>query len=61
MNILTGTARLAKDAEVRVTQGGLSICLFSAAMDSGFGDSKYPVWLRMSIFPQSILSISRCL
>ena len=50
MNILTGTARLARDAEVRVTQGGTSVCSFTAAMDSGYGDNKAAVWLRMSLF-----------
>jgi len=50
MNILTGTARLSRDAEVRQTAGGTSVCNFSAAMDSGFGDSKEPVWLRMALW-----------
>jgi len=50
MNVLTGTARLSKDAEVRTTQGGPSVCSFNAAMDSGFGDKKMPVWLRMALW-----------
>jgi len=50
MNILTGTARLARDAEVRHTNSGTTVCSFSAAMDSGFGDNKKPVWLRMALF-----------
>lgn len=50
MNILTGTARLSRDAEVRHLASGSAVCSFSAAMDSGYGESKSPVWLKMSLF-----------
>ena len=50
MNIFTCTARLGRDAEVRVTQGGLSICQFAGAVDAGYGDKKKTVWIRFSLF-----------
>ena len=50
MNIFNCTARLGRDAEVRVTQGGLSICQFTGAVDAGYGDKKKTVWIRFSVF-----------
>jgi single-strand DNA-binding protein len=50
MNIFNCTARLGRDAEVRVTQGGLSICQFTGAVDAGYGDKKKTVWIRFSLF-----------
>ena len=50
MNIFNCTARLGRDAEVRVTQGGLSICQFTGAVDAGYGDKKKTVWVRFSLF-----------
>jgi single-strand DNA-binding protein len=50
MNVFNCTARLGRDAEVRVTQGGLSICHFTGAVDAGYGDKKKTVWIRFSLF-----------
>ena len=50
MNIFTCVARLGRDAEVRVTQGGLSICQFTGAVDAGYGDKKKTVWVRFALF-----------
>ena len=50
MNNFNCTARLGRDAEVRVTQSGLSICQFTGAVDAGYGDKKKTVWVRFSLF-----------
>ena len=49
MNNFNCTARLGRDAEVRVTQSGLSICQFPGAVDTGYGDKKQTMWIRFSI------------
>lgn len=42
--------RVGKDAVTRFTQGGKSVTGFSAAFDTGWGDSKQTVWLDCSIW-----------
>ena len=49
MNNFNCTARLGRDAEVRVTKSGLSICQFTGAVDTGYGDKKQTTWIRFSI------------
>lgn len=44
--ILVG--RLGRDPEMRYTPGGIPVCSFSVACDSGYGDSKKTVWFRVS-------------
>jgi len=50
MNVYTFTGRLARDSEVRTTQGGMAICSFSVAVDFGYGDKKGTNWIRCSMF-----------
>ena len=50
MNVFNCTARVGRDAEVRVTKSGLSICQFTGAVDAGYGDNKKTVWVRFSLF-----------
>ena len=50
MNTYAFTGRLARDCEIRTTQGGMSICSFTAAVDYGFGDNKGVNWIRCSLF-----------
>ena len=50
MNIFTCTARLGRDAEVRVTKGGTSVCSFTGAVDSGYGDKKTTTWVQFALF-----------
>ena len=49
MNILCLTGNLGRDAEVRQA-GGSSVCGFSVAMTSGYGDKKQTVWISCSIW-----------
>lgn len=50
MNIFTCTARLGRDAEVRVTKGGTAVCSFTGAVDSGYGDKKTTTWVQFVLF-----------
>ena len=50
MNIFTCTARLGRDAEVRVTKGGTAVCSFTGAVDSGYGDKKTTTWVQFALF-----------
>ena len=50
MNVFTCTARLGRDAEVRVTKGGTSVCSFTGAVDSGYGDKKTTTWVQFALF-----------
>ena len=50
MNLFTCTARLGKDAEVRVTKAGMSVCTFTGAVDVGYGDKKKTLWVRFALF-----------
>lgn len=49
MNILCLTGNLGRDAEVRQA-GGSSVCGFSVAMTSGYGDKKQTVWISCSVW-----------
>lgn len=50
MNVFTCTARIGRDAEVRVTKGGTSVCSFTGAVDSGYGDKKTTTWVQFALF-----------
>ncbi|MDX8383261.1 MAG: single-stranded DNA-binding protein [Ghiorsea sp.] len=50
MNLYAFTGRLTRDCERRVTQGGMTICSFSVAVDFGYGDNKGTNWIRCSLF-----------
>lgn len=49
MNVLTVTGNLGQDAKVREA-GSTSVCNFSVAMTSGYGDKKQTNWLDCSLF-----------
>ena len=49
MNILCLTGNLGRDAEVRLA-GSSTVCGFSVAMTSGYGDKKQTVWISCSIW-----------
>ena len=49
MNVLCLTGNLGRDAEVRQA-GGSSVCGFSVAMTSGYGDKKQTIWIDCSIW-----------
>jgi single-strand DNA-binding protein len=50
MNIFTFTGNLGKDCEVRTTQGGMSVCGFSVAVKSGYGDNQKTTWVMCTLF-----------
>ena len=50
MNIFTFTGNLGKDAEVRVIPNGKSVCSFSVAVKSGFGDKSKTTWVSCGLF-----------
>lgn len=49
MNVLSLTGNLGRDAEVRQV-GSSTVCSFSVAMTSGYGDKKQTVWLDCSLW-----------
>lgn len=50
MQTITIAGRLARDAELRHTQGGDSVCSFSVAVDQREGRDKSTNWFRVSIW-----------
>jgi single-strand DNA-binding protein len=50
MNIWTFTGNLGKDAEVKVTSGGMAVMTFSVAVKSGFGDKEKTTWVNCGVF-----------
>lgn len=44
------TGRIGKDAGLRTTQSGQSICNVTVASDQGFGDKKTTNWFRVSLW-----------
>ena len=50
MNIFTFTGNLGKDCEVRSTQSGMSVCSFSVAVKSGYGDNQKTTWVACTLF-----------
>lgn len=50
MNIWSFTGALGADCERKATQGGTSVCSFSVAVNSGYGDNKKTTWARCSLF-----------
>lgn len=50
MNIFTFTGRMGGNAELRTTPAGKSVCQFSVAVDSGFGDKKATNWVRCTLW-----------
>ena len=50
MNCWTFTGNLGKDCEVRTTQGGMTVCSFSVAVKSGYGDNAKTTWANCALF-----------
>ena len=50
MNSYSFTGRLGQDAEVRLIPSGASVCSFSVAVESGWGDKKATTWIRCSLW-----------
>jgi single-strand DNA-binding protein len=50
MIIAITAGRLARDAELRTTQSGTSVCSFTVAADAGYGDKKRTEWVKVALF-----------
>ena len=50
MNVFTFTGNLGKDCEIKSTQTGMTICSFSVAVQSGYGDKEKTTWVRCNLF-----------
>jgi len=50
MNNWTFTGNLGKDCEVRTTQSGMTVCTFSVAVKSGYGDNAKTTWANCALF-----------
>ena len=50
MNLFTFTGNLGKDAEVKVLPNGNTVCEFSVAVKSGYGDREKTNWVRCAMF-----------
>ncbi len=50
MNKFIFTGNVGKDAEVKVTQSGMSVCSFSVAVKSGYGDKQKTTWANCALF-----------
>ncbi len=50
MIIATASGRLGRDAELRTTQNGTSVCKFSVACDHGYGERKSTQWIQCVLF-----------
>lgn len=58
-NVVVISGRLGKDPEVKQTNGGKSVCSFSIAVDSGFGDKKKSMWVNVEAWDKTAEAIGR--
>jgi len=50
MNVWNFTGNLGKDADVRSISSGTSVCSFSVAVTSGYGDKEKTTWVQCGLF-----------
>ena len=50
MIIAIAAGRLARDAELRTTQSGTTVCSFTIACDAGYADKKRTEWVKVALF-----------
>ena len=50
MNIFTFTGNLGKDCEIKYLQSGTPVCIFSVAVESGYGEKTKTSWVRCTLF-----------
>ncbi len=50
MNNWNFTGNLGKSAEIKATQGGKTVCTFSVAVTSGYGDNQKTTWANCALF-----------
>ena len=42
--------RIVRDAELKTTKSGTTICSFTVACDAGYGDRKRVEWIKVALF-----------
>jgi len=50
--IVIMTGRLTRDPEMRYTSDGTAVTSFTIAIDCGYGENKFPMWMRVSVWRQ---------
>lgn len=50
MNNWSFTGNLGKDSEIKYLPSGATVCEFSVAVESGYGDKAKPNWVRCALF-----------
>lgn len=50
MIIAIAAGRIARDAELRTTKSDKSVCSFTLACDTGYGQNKRTEWIKVAIF-----------
>jgi len=48
--IVIMTGRLTRDPEMRYTGDGTAVTSFTVAVDCGYGENKFPMWMRVSVW-----------
>lgn len=48
--IMSGLARIGRDAELNYTSGGMAVCNVSLAFNVGYGDRKTTTWVEAAIW-----------
>ena len=48
--IMSGLARIGRDAELKYTSGGTAVCNVALAFNTGYGDRKGTTWIDVSIW-----------
>lgn len=59
INISVLTGRLTADPELKTTQGGKSVCSFTIAVDSGYGDNKITSFIPVVAWNQRAEFVSK--
>ena len=50
MNVWNFTGNIGKDCEVGATQGGTTVCKFTVAVKSGYGDNQKTTWVNCRLW-----------
>lgn len=48
--IMSGLARIGRDAELKYTSGGMAVCNVTMAFNTGYGDRKSTTWVDVAIW-----------
>lgn len=59
LNVMVLSGRLGKDPELRSTNSGKSVCVFTLAVDRGYGDKKKTIWVNVEAWNKTAEAIAR--